>query len=611
MTTIAEFLNRTSGNNSYGELYKEAENNQTQGQSQGFGTWLYNHTPKPVQKIVDNGSTVLNPTPDNVPKFFNDNVTWNSVNSALNDPKYAQYYTLLEKDKELQNKFVNNVRTQLTNHYVQNGKVNPEFNKVFNLGSIAQGLFSTPDYKFDDNITKKIYDSSVPILLPKILENPNLTYQTMYGYIDPNSQEATLLRRAVGDDPKKQENIGKIVSPIIQEQYNNNPEIFTTPAGIQTLTNAITPAIKQPIGQYLHPTINDGLNADQGLTEATTLNNRTFGNDEAYSGIMDPYYSEDKPDSSNNALAAIPGLLMKPELGVKMIDHLRELDPSEIPNSGIGLSLNYWANLAEAAGDTDRAQKLRGLLHDLPSLLGRKGETWMSSAGIYDYIRENYGKEITELGKFAPDWTNSIMPYDEYKRRNLQALEQDMRDNPWESGYYGFLKDPNIRRAVQYAAPWLMYGLPLAGIGSMLGTNSLWPLVLFGGLGSGVLGYGAQGFNWFSPETVEKMDSIFGKVNSPLSYLGNMVLPEGTSRDVNNLLTTPADQPIKHNPRNFMTEEELEEEFFNGGNPTAYNAPRFNSTGTAYTTPEDASRNSNYYVSRQNNPMAVGSMRLG
>ena len=97
MTTIAEFLNRTSGNNSYGELYKEAENNQTQGQSQGFGTWLYNHAPKPVQKIVDNGSTVLNPTPDNVPKFFNDNVTWDSVNSALSDPKYAQYYNLLEK----------------------------------------------------------------------------------------------------------------------------------------------------------------------------------------------------------------------------------------------------------------------------------------------------------------------------------------------------------------------------------------------------------------------------------------------------------------------------------------------------------------------------------
>lgn len=641
MTTIAEFLNRTSGNNSYGELYKEGAVDVpgTINAATGFIGDIAEQGWNGLKQLGKDVYNTYNPTDEGARQLLNDHLTWdiynNTAQTMLNQNQFKPFASTYNsfigdeknKNEDARNALLQSTRDAIFNEYrPANGQWTPQVIKQM------QADFANPNkINWRPGLQDKIMAGNMNVML----NDDNALYSTVYNSLPENDDNRNALNNTIANNPDRLKVFSTTVKPLIQKAITDDNGNFNFQrlqekaenglTGQENLINSVTRAISPLVKDYLLQDTDDDYSVTEG-TEEEGLTQDTYGNDARYSGMFHNYYDPKNPTDSRKALLGVYHQFRRPELGVKMVDHISDLKPEEAKNSGIGRFLGYMANVKARAGKQKGAQRLINLRESLAEMIGQKDSRAWDSATIYDYMISEMDKAENDdnideaLGdsQFYQE-TKNIDPYaqtDDILRvsdqeAKLKALAQEIRNNPWESGYYGFLKDPNIRRAVQYAAPWLMYGLPLAGIGSMLGTNSLWPLVLFGGLGSSVLGYGSGKWNWFQPETLEKMDNFFGKVNNPISYLSSMILPEQTSNTINNFLSTPANKRVTYTPYEFMTPEEQEEYLLNGGTPTAYNVPRFNSTGTAYTTPEDASRNSNYYVSRQNNPMAVGSMRLG
>ena len=129
---------------------------------------------------------------------------------------------------------------------------------------------------------------------------------------------------------------------------------------------------------------------------------------------------------------------------------------------------------------------------------------------------------------------------DEY---NKAYYKPDVEDKDYENTFYGwFNKNPALRGAARYAAPWLAYGVPLSIAGSMMGNNALWAPTLLGALGMGAYGYGVgsgylEDFSKNNP-LGQMLDVVHSYANKPVGSIWSMA-DEGTGRVADKILSQP------------------------------------------------------------------------
>lgn len=362
--------------------------------------------------------------------------------------------------------------------------------------------------------------------------------------------------------------------------------------------------------------------------EPEYLDYLALGNNPAYRGLTRKYYDPNDYTKTNTALAGLAHTFFTNKtLAIPMIEHYLSLPKDQREGSAMNLIMRLGIDTGNDFGfDTSSAADTQKQMLDFG---WDNGTAPISAEGIYDTMIKTFGPlynkifdeenrpllNKSEVVKNILD-TDPYANMDNDTRKAIYQNTQNITDNPFNTGYFGLLKDPQIRRMVQYAAPWLMYGVPIGSIMSMFGNNSLWPLVLFGGLGSGVFGLGGE--KLFGKDVMSKADQVFGTINSPLNYVAQKILPEWLSKDISRLTNPQPKQeidpnttfisPAEYNQNPSMYEDE------NGNLQPQYrllsqNAP-YTATGNARITDPNYNSDSTYYVNRNNNPMAVGSLQL-
>lgn len=376
-----------------------------------------------------------------------------------------------------------------------------------------------------------------------------------------------------------------------------------------------------------------------------------------YNNIFASAYrkGDESLDDSGMLISSLNYMLDDPDIGVQMIDTYRRTPVEQRDNAFLTRLLRGYVNYFKSVGDYEHADQAEEFLNGLSDTLGEYGKGIVDSKTIYEYAR---GKKLEKFReamdaacanssyyrKFRYDIARDKGRTDQEKERYRQYFAQQnqgRQNNILDDSFFGWFKDPKIQRAVRYAAPWLTYGSLLASLGTMFGTNSLWPLVLFGGLGSGLYGYGAK--DWFgaSDDTLQSIDDFVGSINRPLSLLGGM-LPksmQGIRTPINAILgvkprpeeatnesapvapgTAPTGSPTSmYQPKNgpfnhnspFKLDSEQDYSPFNNQLYADYNDYQFSPTGTVRNRNQTNRENQpGYYINPRNNPGMIGSQQL-
>lgn len=498
------------------------------------------------------------------------------------------------------------------------------------------------------------------------------TWDRAKGYMSPFLQNEEYKEYApyfklMNRDPEAQKILLGNVNKTINDWYSNNQNggynafrnDFNIWSGVrmptalkQKIIENVQGAIPQIGNQLLNTSIyrgdyipDENIGKDQGFldywnkngygqqyTEADYLDYLAFGANPAYRGISKRWYSED-PNKTNSALLGLGDTFINNRtLGLQMLNHYGSLSAEQQKEAVLSKILQQYIDLGNQFGiDSEEFNKLKDLQANLPTYIGRNGERFMPTADLYDTIQSQAkpiydqikAKMAEKLGdNNAITAVTGIDPYsgiDNTQRAMIAQNAVDIQNNPWASGYYGMLNNPDIRRAAQYVAPWLMYGFPMAGLASMFGNNSLWPIILLGGLGSGAFGYFGNGM--FGNGVMNQADQAFGAVNSPLSHLAKMFTPEGyeaVGNTLTNVLNPPQQkqmdqrvQPIspaeyKQNPNAYSDEDgNLKPEYHLLSQNTPYTA-----TGNVQMNNQYPNTGANYYMNQQTSSMPVASQLL-
>ena len=655
MTTIAEFLNQTSGNSinlgAYSSITKVAADDASANPlitdvapaavgaagsivldgAKNVGSYLWKNYGQPTY-------TRFNPTPKNVGTMLDEQVNWDRVNSGIQKnlkgqkPIINTFQAITQNNTNLQNKFVTTNKQLIYDYYSPKDKDGNPLN--WNSDSVSRFQNDFSRGAIPDDLQKNLLNANTRAFVDAINSNDDYFYTTMYNMAPEDKQKQ--LDSIIGTDPRLRSQLIQPAKEHFKGYYDTwGTDLITDPNLSQKAMYALTPLIEGRAKDILIDS-GDALpdeEVGEGELESDKWNTDVYGNNSAYKGLMNRYYTKENPNKTHRAVFGALRQYKIPKLGVPMLNNYASLPMEDRENSALNRSISYLIQLGEKAGfgDTAEIANAKAFQEKLPQMVGTSGENAMPIQDIYEAGQE----AITPLYDMLEKQLGGSPVYDEIMGSNpLEGLSEEqlaqiddaynyLRDNPWETGYFGLLKDPNVRRAVQYAAPWLSYGVPAAALASMLGNNSLWPLVLLGGLGSGVFGYGAEPWFKTNPDTLSNIDSWVGKINGPISALGSYLLPEGTSQTLSNLLS--GDYNTKETQEDYMNRKqrfrqwlnEAGEDFFDEeentalpqGNQTTYYQGGVSYPGSSYNGYGGVAPS--YYVNQGYNPMHVGSQFLG
>ena len=490
------------------------------------------------------------------------------------------------------------------------------------------------------------------------------TFTDIVGAANPaNAKAIQNLRKA---DPQLGNNLIKIIKPQIRAAYGKHGISAFSGQNKEDLITAITPGVTGALqdSALLAQDIFPDEEVKPGWSESQHADLNYFGkaNDYAekntilpYDHSLDPWYDDENDTKSNRVMiGAFNTFANDDEKGIQMLETLRRMpmDLEKRKQSALYRTSEGFANTLRLLGRDAEANEVMAGAEALIEQAGEYGNSPIDTATMYyNYVKpraqkawnsfkENFKNSpvFNEAAKkqIGQNWTQ-----DELAKRQAawNAISQKRQNNILEDSYYGFFKDPNMQRAARYAAPWLTYGPLLASIGSIFGNNSLWPLVLFGGLGSGLFGYGAKPWFNMSDDTLGTIDNISSTMNQPLGMLGGF-LPKGMKPSFNSLLgiknteertpeptippatsETPSSPSLEPMPEpefppsvahpTALSKPKSNNQPFNTNNQYAgYMKPRFSPTGNnAYQDPFSPA-SSGYVVNPYNNPANVGIQRL-
>ena len=149
-----------------------------------------------------------------------------------------------------------------------------------------------------------------------------------------------------------------------------------------------------------------------------------------------------------------------------------------------------------------------------PSMAGGflySGHTGGVDANIKAQEAKGYAAPVVQLYKDQAQRANFGRYADTY---NSNIYKPEVADKYYEQNFYGTLNSPMAQGAMRYAAPWLTYGVPVAGLMSLMGNHSAWLPVLGGGLASAAYG-GAVGGGYL-PQN-QTIDNFVSWMNTPLA----------------------------------------------------------------------------------------------
>lgn len=197
---------------------------------------------------------------------------------------------------------------------------------------------------------------------------------------------------------------------------------------------------------------------------------------------------------------------------------------------------------SEYFNNAQRLYKMRGQLGKTffgPAMMGSflaSGHTKGVDASLKAMEGNNAAQFVLGRFKDSARRANFDQLADTYNQNIYKPLVQDQY---YAQNFYGALNNPAAQNALKYGAPWLAYGVPIAGAMSMIGNNMGWPLVLGGGLLSSAYG-GATGAgylqNFANSPTGQTIDNTVSWFNNPL---GRAAGSFRSTAPVGRTLTTP------------------------------------------------------------------------
>ncbi len=578
MTTIAEFLDRTSGN--YFE--KQAKIN----------AWFPSLVQSELNKQL-NEEAITNI----INEYIKKHPDYDIVKSTITNPEFVKAIT-----KQIQD---------ATYNYYNN---TPEDVDLKAIAEKAKSKTYTPP----EALEKQILGIITNQIKNQFKSNPEEVYNIASGYIPEKDQ--AILRKQIEKNPMLKREIGNTLLPYADDLFRHGIQGAVNSKRIEDITNRAHSDIQQKVLSSALTSL-DLIPDDEaerlGKPEWNIVEEGIWGNDPRYKDYLKRYYDIDNPNKSNQVVFGLQNAFENdPDARLAAINYYRNLPEDQRENAMMARWLRAGGNFANDLGQTEQGNNTLNAAKNLSSNMGQYGKSFIGNEGIDAEFGNQVHNSWEATQKNLKDnpvwqgWQKSWQSSPVY--HNQAAIQQhanEIRDKRMEDSFYGWFKDPGVQKAFQYAMPFASYGIPLAMLASMSGNNSIWPLILLGGLGSGVLGYGNQN-NWFGfdDKTKQGIDDFFGALNSPLDYVGGKFGP-GAQLTLNKALglkppekkeepspdakTTAAITPPKPEP--VKTNIEM---------------PEFSPSGTAYASDYDANRMSNSYANSFNNPSMVRSMRL-
>lgn len=577
MTTIAEFLDRTSGN------YFEK-----QAKIKGWDWWMKGELNNQLNE-------------DGITDIFNNYITshpdYGIVKSTITNPEFIKAIK-----KQIQEATFNYYR---------------DLPETVSLGDIGQQV-GNRSYTLPSDLEKQILGIITNQIKNQFKSNPEEVYNIASGYIP--KEYRPVLEKQIAANPMLKRELGETLIPYTEELFNGGIQGAVNPEKIQALTEEAYPDIQQKVLSSALTSL-DLIPDDEaerlGKPEWNIAEEGIWGDDPRYKDYLKRYYDLANPNKSNQVVFGIQNAFENdPDARLAAINYYRNLPEDQRENAMLARWLRAGGNFANDLGQTEQGNNTLNAAKNLSSNMGQYGKSFIGNEGGDAEFGNQVHSSWEATQKNLKDnpvwqgWQKSWQTSPVYHNKTaIQQHANEIRDKRMEDSFYGWFKDPGVQKAFQYAMPFASYGIPLAMLASMSGNNSIWPLILLGGLGSGVLGYGNQN-NWFGfdDKTKQSIDNFFGALNSPLDYVGGKFGP-GAQLTLNKALglkppekkeepspdakTTVAITPPKPEP--VKTNIEM---------------PEFSSSGTAYASDYDANKMSNSYANSFNNPSMVRSMRL-
>lgn len=405
---------------------------------------------------------------------------------------------------------------------------------------VLQDQVNNKTYKIPEALKTKFINEAQNYVT-KQWNSPNKAqylYQIARGYM-PEGERA-VLDRQVARNPELANRIGRIIAARSKPYLDKGLDYVMDPTNQEELFKTLTPELYDEVlsnGLNNLDMLPDDLAVGSGMSEQAYLERNLFGDDPAFKGSLSQYYDPKNPYKSNQVVFGLLNEFQKEDSPLRLaaINHYRNLPENQRGTSMLSRWLGTMQNFANDFGQANTREQLGEARKNLSANLGTYGKTFFGN----EYFDNEFGNQVGARWDAAQkalsnsnvgrQWLHNWKGFtpDEKMVAAQNAYADGIRNRRLEDSYYGIFADPGAQKAMQYAAPFMTYGAPLAAIGSAMGTNALWPLMAIGGIGAAGLRYGAEtGALGIDPKTLESWDEQVGAFNSPMNVLHEM-LPKG------------------------------------------------------------------------------------
>lgn len=306
----------------------------------------------------------------------------------------------------------------------------------------------------------------------------------------------------------------KGLSEGIQAAADEHPELATT--ATTYLAKVAPEKMKQVAGQnYYGGAIPEGQNRYQYLAQ------KMLGGDAENNPYL-KYFGEQGDSYSDQQFMYDLSEIMKsnPKVADVMMKNMMAGDMT-YADMLVGMGKHY------EQVDPKQAQTFYDSARKLYDQKGKLGKSFFgpSMAGGFLYSGHTGGVDSAMKAQEQSAWKKPIVQlykdqaqqanFGQYaKAYNQNIYQPEVADKYYEQNFYGALNSPMAQGAMRYAAPWLTYGVPVAGLMSLMGNHKGWLPVLGGGLAS--MAYGGAVGGGYLPQN-QTIDNFVSWINTPLA----------------------------------------------------------------------------------------------